>query len=84
VIEFPLVPFDHKYVPPPFAVNVAKVEVHVNTEVEGVIEAVGGVVFPVTTEEAIPTHPVGVVTVTEYVFAAVTVIEEVVAPVDHK
>jgi len=71
-------------VPPPDAVRSAEGDAHVIVAEGGVTAALGGVVLPVTVDEADAVHPLAPVTVTVKVFALLTEIEVVVAPVLHK
>ena len=61
-----LVPFDHEYVPPPVAVKLIEVVVQFNSVVPVllVIEEAGGVEVCVMVMDAVPVHPLALVTVT--------------------
>jgi hypothetical protein len=75
VAELPTVvdPLLHEYVPPPVAVKLIDVVVHVSAVVAGaVIAAVGAVMFCVIVIDSVSVHPFAEVTVTVYVPAAVT------------
>jgi hypothetical protein len=62
----------HEYVPPPVAVNVMLVVVHVSCVVDDVIPAIGTDPSFVMVMFADAVHPLLAVTTTEYVPAAVT------------
>ena len=63
-MEVVVAPVLHKYVPPPDAVRSAEGDAHVMVAEGGVTAALGGVVFPVTADEADAVHPFAPVTVT--------------------
>ena len=74
-------PLLQEYVPPPVAVKLILVVVHVRTVVVGaVIAATGAVLFCVIVMDSVSVNPVGPVTVTIYVPGAVTLVVAVVAP----
>jgi hypothetical protein len=56
--------FDHKYVPPPLAVNVAVGFVQLKMAVAGVMLAVAALEFPETVADATAVQPFAAVTVT--------------------
>jgi hypothetical protein len=74
-------PLLQEYVPPPAAVKVMEVVVHVRTVVAGaVIAATGAVLFCVIVIDSVSVQPFAEVTVTVYVPAEVTLVAAVVAP----
>jgi hypothetical protein len=59
-----VVPLDHEYVPPPVAVKVIEVVVHVRTDVDNAeIAAAGAVIFCVIVCDAVPVQPFAAVIV---------------------
>ena len=67
--------------PPPVAVKLILVVVHVRTVVVGaVIAATGAVLFCVIVMDSVSVHPFADVTVTVYVPAELTLVAAVVAP----
>jgi hypothetical protein len=71
-------------VPPPAAVKLTELVVHVIVVDEGVIEAAGGVVFWFTVPAAVAVHPFSAVTVTVYVPVVPTNMPAVVSPELHR
>jgi hypothetical protein len=75
-------PVDHKYVPPPVAVKVAELPTHI-VLLPVILQLGGSLTVSVLLQELV--QPAALVTVTEYVPAAVRLlITALVAPVDHK
>jgi hypothetical protein len=74
-------PLLQEYVPPPVAVKLIPVVVHVRTVVIGaVIAATGAVIFCVIVIDSVSVHPFADVTVTVYVPVAVILVAAVVVP----
>jgi hypothetical protein len=81
VIGFEVEPFDHEYVVPPVAVNIASDP----EQIVGELTAIVGNGFTVTVATAVAEHPVVVpVTVYEVVLVGVTVIGFEVEPLLHE
>jgi hypothetical protein len=82
LITAPVAPVDHKYVPPPVAVKVAELPTQI-VLLPVISQLGGGLTVSVLLQELV--QPAPLVTVTEYVPAAVRLlIVALVAPVDHK
>jgi hypothetical protein len=74
-------PLLQEYVPPPVAVKVIEVVVHVRTVVTGdVIAAIGAVISWVIVIDSVSVQPFADVTVTVYVPVAVILVAAVVVP----